>query len=276
MPKLDTEIRFDYNSWPYLHSSMVENRLDTFYGPDSQTLFDRNLKYMPNDWLYRNKSVSYKFNNVGLRSSKDFTNLKKQLLFSGTSFTFGIGLAIEDRFSDLVSNESGIGYINYSGPTYTIKLQILSFFNYLKKYEKPYTFVIEYPPVDAYTFFLDNKAIFCYYNHMPDSIKYKLFVDAYNSLNGTDFFYHEANFYRNQLIVMCEKLGIKLIELSFKPKEQFVIDNHIFAYDVEKDVKTNDINLKYARDIFMQNDAYSGHPGIKVHRDIAEIILKRF
>lgn len=267
MAKLETIVNFDINSWPYTHSSMVPNDAPMFYGTDSEQLYNRNLKYAPQDWLYRNKKVNYTFNNYGLRMSDNITSEGKSIYFSGTSFTLGIGIDQNDRFSELVSNETKLNFINYSGPTYTIKLQVLSFFNYLKNHSKPDVLVIEYPPVSATTFFAKNKALFCYHNHMSSIDEY---AKLYRVLENSNFFYEEATYLRQQLKSVCKSLGIKLIELTFKPKEQFIIDNDIFAYDLDK-VDTSDINLRYARDLFKD----SGHPGIQVHRDIADYILGR-
>lgn len=265
MPKLDIVNKFEIANWPYIHSSMTPNTSLDFYGPDSKELYDRNLKYAPDDWIYKDIKVKYNFNNCGLRMLDDIDSNGKSLYFSGTSFTMGIGLCEEDRFSEIVSKKTSLNFINYAGPTYTIKIQVLSFFNYLKYYSKPQALIIEYPPVDATTFFSNDTAYFCYHKHISNIDEY---AKLYNKMKETNFFYEEANYYRQQLISICKNLGIKLIELTFKPNEQFIIDNNIFAYDLEN-LNTDNVNLQYARDLFKDY----GHPGIQVHKDISEYVL---
>ena len=130
MPKLETVINFDSTSWPYTHSTMPRNIIKDFYGPDTNELFFRNLRYLPDDWIYRSDKVLYNFNDAGLRMNKNISDVNEEFIyFSGTSFTMGIGIAEEKRFGEIVSKETKLDLINYAGPTYSIKLQVLSFFN---------------------------------------------------------------------------------------------------------------------------------------------------
>jgi hypothetical protein len=269
MAKLDTNIKFNMSSWPYIHSSMVPNSTPMFYGTDSEQLYNRNLKYAPQDWIYRDKKVEYTFNNYGLRMPENITTEGKSIYFSGTSHTMGIGVSEQDRFSDIVSKETKLDYINYAGPTYSIKLQILSFFNFLKTYDAPKVLVIEYAPSSGYTFFNNSQAIVYYSKHLSNTE----YNNSYKELKETAFFENEAKIYQSMLQVLCKKNNIKLIELTLHPDDPFAFNN-MFSYDLNNDIKTNNISLKYGRDVVKRDGEYSGHPGIQAHRDIAEHILK--
>lgn len=270
MSKLNTIIDFNLTSWPYIHDTMIPNQKLNFYGPDKFELYERNKKYQPNDWLYFKEEIVYNFNSIGLRMKKNIDNVNQKFMyFSGTSFTMGIGVNEKDRFSELVSNTLSLDMINYAGPTYSIKLQILSFFNFIKKHKKPKILVIEYPPSAGYTFFEKNYAITYYSKHTPDTH----YNEPYTDLLQTEFLKSEALIYRNMLQVLCKECNIKLVEVSFN-KEYAYTSNDIIIVDQEI-IKNEEINLRFGRDVFKQNGYYSGHPGIGIHKHIAEEILKK-
>jgi hypothetical protein len=137
---------------------MVPNTAMQFYGTDSQQLFERNLKYRTN-WIYSDKEVTYHFNSDGLRMKKNLTEIDDNyILFSGTSYSMGIGLHEDDRFSNIVSNKLNLDFINCAGPTYSCKIQTINFFNLINSgYKLPKILVIEYAPEIGYTFYNDIK-----------------------------------------------------------------------------------------------------------------------
>ncbi len=270
MAKLETIVEHDWSSWPYVHSSMLKGCTTNFYGPDSEQLYNKNLKTLEQGWIYHNTPVTYNFNPQGLRMKKDINYVRKDFIyFSGTSFTMGIGVDEDSRFSELVSHELGLDMINYAGPTYSVKLQVLSFFNFIKEFNKPEILVIEYPPSVGYTFFENKKAITYYSKHTPDTH----YSDVYTQLLATEFLKNEAIVYRNMLQVLCRECNIKLVEVSFNKDDPFVNDDFVI---VDQDVIDNsNINLRFGRDVFKQNGYYSGHPGIGIHQHVSKMILER-
>lgn len=271
MAKLNTIVDYNLQSWPYIHSSMIPNSSSMFYGTDTNELLVRNIKYLPHNWIYRDKQITYNFNNVGLRMKKNMDDIRKDFIyFSGTSFTMGIGIDENDRFSELVSQKLNLDMINYSGPTYSVKLQVLSFFNFIRKFNKPKILVIDYPPSFGYTFFENKKAITYYSKHIPDTH----YNNVYTQLLATEeFFKNEAIIYRNMLQTLCKKCNIKIIELSFN-KDESLIDENIIVVDQDI-IDNDDINSKFGRDFFKQNEHYSGHPGIGIHQHVSNMILER-
>ena len=123
MTRLNTVQPFSFDLWPYTHESM-EFGLHDFYGPDKKELYQRNVKYMPEDWKYHSVPVSYNFNSHNLRMTKELEELSDNLIYvSGTSYAMGVGIPEEERFSDLIANKIGYDYINYAGPTLSNKIQ---------------------------------------------------------------------------------------------------------------------------------------------------------
>jgi hypothetical protein len=169
--------------------------------------------------------------------------------------------------------QAGLDFINFAGPTYSIKVQAISFFNLLKtNYKLPKVLVMEYAPEIGYTFY-NNGNFVCtntpFLKHLDGHDK---ITTAYKSLLDTDFFIQEATVYRNMLIGTCKRLGIKFVELSFNTTDQFVIDNNIMAIDSE--YKGHNISTELARDVRLHDGNYSAHPGISIHQDISSQILK--
>lgn len=271
MPNLETIVDYDLVTWPYVHSTMPKGCITEFYGTDSEQLYARNLKNLDSTWSYNSTPVTYNFNSYGLRMKKDIEYVEKDFIyFSGTSFTMGIGINEKDRFSELVSSALSLDMINYAGPTYSMKLQILSFFNFIKKFNKPKILVIEYPPSAGYTFFENTTAMMYYMNKYAPAISYN---DIYNSLLTTDFFKNEAAIYRNMLQVLCKECNIKLIEVSFSKDDPFISSDMIIVH--QDIIKNEEINLRFGRDVFKHNGYYSGHPGIGIHKHVAEEVLKK-
>jgi hypothetical protein len=260
--------------WPYSYPDNPKSSILQFVGPDNEELYQRNLKNLSQDWIYRTKPVNYSFNSNKLRMKKDIKDVgDSYILFSGTSYTMGVGIDEESRFSEKVSEQAGLDFINFSGPTYSIKVQAISFFNLLKtNYKLPKVLVMEYAPEIGYTFY-NNGNFVCtntpFLKHLEGHDK---ITNVYKSLLDTDFFIQEATLYRNMLIGTCKRLGIKFVELSFNTTDQFVIDNNIMAIDSE--YKGHNISMELARDVRLHDGNYSAHPGTSIHQGISSQILK--
>lgn len=269
---LNTVINLPIDQYPYRHDSMVPNTTTQFYGTDSQQLFERNLKNRTN-WIYSNKEVIYHFNSDGLRMKKNLTEINDNyILFSGTSYTFGVGLAEENRFSNTVAKELNLDFVNCSGPTYSSKTQTINFFNLINsEYKLPKIFVLEYPPGEAYSLYDNDNFLLFYRKHIPNE-KYSEHIELYNKMKDVDFLYNEAIIYQNMIRSICKRLSIKLIEISLERDDKFTDQRVPNLIDIS--VNNDDINFCYARDYRLVGDRYIGHPGIGIHNNIHNIILK--
>jgi hypothetical protein len=259
--------------WPYSYPDNPKSSVLQFTGPDNQELYQRNLKNLPDTWIYREHSVEYNFNKDGLRMNKDLSAVESDyILFSGTSYGMGIGLSEHDRYSEKISEYLNMDFINHCGPTYSSKMQIIAFFNLLKTNNPlPKILIIEYAPSNGHTFYLDGNFICLYTNFLKHIKGYHDQVAAYKLLSNSNYFLNETHIHRNMLVGTCKRLGIKLIELSFQPNDKFVQENNIIPIDAE--FKNGDINYYLARDVRVHNGNYSAHPGIGIHQEITNKIL---
>jgi hypothetical protein len=269
MNKLNTVVGFNPVGWPYIHDTMIPDSKLKFYGPDKQELYERNKKYQPDSWIYLKEEISYNFNSHGLRMSKNVEDIDSNFIyFSGTSFTMGIGINEENRFSELVSKKLSLDFINCAGPTFTTKIQVLSFFNFLKYYPAPKILVIEYAPSKAYTFFKNNKAISYFSKHIPNTE----YNRSYDEFLNNKFLENESSFYRNLLQVLCEKCKIKLVELSFTHEDPFVQNTNIEIINIDH-FDHLDVDQRFARDLIKINSGFSAHLGIGIHQYTSNRIL---
>ena len=268
--KLETIIRAELSTWPYIHPVMLTDTSVNFFGADSELLFSRNLRNTPN-WIYKEKPITYNFNKQSLRMAKDLDNVNDDYIyFSGTSFCMGVGLNESDRFSELVSTALNLDLINHSAPTFSIKAQFISFANFLNtNYKLPKVLVVEYPPVTAHTFY--SKDQFLYYYRSKETPNSPHHTNAYQELLNTDYFLTEANQYRTNFMGICKRLNIKYCEISFHKDEEFA--KHLPIVDIE--TNKEDINFCFARDLRISDGHYSGHPGIGIHKLASDIILKQ-
>lgn len=78
-------------------SYLPKNEVVSFSDSDTKELFRKNLKSQPNDWIYRNKTITYSYNNYGFRTREfNDVNWKESVVVFGCSNVEGTGLAEED------------------------------------------------------------------------------------------------------------------------------------------------------------------------------------
>lgn len=265
--------------WPYVHTSMIKDSQLDFYGTDSESILRRNLRNMPETWIYRNLPITYKFNKAGLRMNKELEEVSSDyIMFCGTSYTMGMAINENKRFSNLVAEHVGLDFINNGGPTFTIKTHAISFFNFLKTNRPlPKILVLEYHKPGCYTYYSDDSYVhihssFGKLKHLPEGKKYEGLVEAYKHLATTDYFTNEAHIYRNMIKITCEKLGIKFAEITFIDPEPFSIENNIPTVNMSSNIE--DINYCFGRDIRVRPEGgYYSHPGVGLHKEASELII---
>jgi len=71
-----------------------------FWGTDTETSYQENLKNQPLDWYYRDSVISYQTNPRGYRTSEfDSIDWANSVVIFGCSNVFGVGLHNEDTLS---------------------------------------------------------------------------------------------------------------------------------------------------------------------------------
>lgn len=89
------------------------NTIHEFTSGDTEEAFNNNIKTQPEDWYYRNKKITYVYNNNGHRSKNiDDLNFDNYILFTGCSHTEGVGLELETTFPYLISKSLNCDYYN--------------------------------------------------------------------------------------------------------------------------------------------------------------------
>jgi len=58
--------------------------------------------------------IRYNWNSLGLRGPEPDYNAKTKIIFGGGSLCLGTGINVEETFSNIVANEMGASYINFS------------------------------------------------------------------------------------------------------------------------------------------------------------------
>jgi len=85
----------------------------SFFGPDTEELYKKNLINQPQDWYYRNNSVTYTCNKDSYRAPElDTIDWSSAVLLFGCSNTFGVGLDDKDTISAQLESIIGLPVIN--------------------------------------------------------------------------------------------------------------------------------------------------------------------
>lgn len=123
------------------------NKILEFYGSDSEEVFLENLKTKDENWYYRNKSITYKFNDLGHRcKSIEEIDLNNYILFVGCSNTEGVGVELEKTFPYMVSHELKCDYYNLAlggSGIDVVEHNLLTWFSKIK--QKPKWVILQYP-----------------------------------------------------------------------------------------------------------------------------------
>lgn len=269
---MDVLISENYDSWPIVHSSMKPNSNDNWCGTDNEKDFLINLKQLPQDWIYRTKSISYKFNNNGLRMDKELDQVDKSYMIAfGCSHTVGIGVALEDSWPYLLSKELNLDYINSAVSGSSIKLNCINFFNMLSTVETlPKIVAFAWPSSIRHVTYSEGQFLFYLPRYTSNDAKFKYHIRAYENMLLTDILTYDAIFYRNMVKTTCNRLGIKYCEISFDSRCEF---SNLLKIDVAE--LLTDFN-RLARDIRKKSDgSYFAHAGIGVHALAKNLLLKQ-
>ena len=90
---------------------------NNFCSSDSETLYLKNLKTMPNNWIWRTKPVTYTVNAQGFRAPEwnkiDWDN---SILIFGCSFVYGLGIDDKDTCSNKIYESTFVKTINLGIP----------------------------------------------------------------------------------------------------------------------------------------------------------------
>lgn len=118
-----------------------------FSGGDNKFVYDENVLKMPNDWYYKDKKITYKYNNYGHRSKNiNEINLDNYILVTGCSHTEGIGVELEKTYGYVLANKLKCDYYNLALGATGIDVvlhNLVIWFSTIKK--QPKAVIIQWP-----------------------------------------------------------------------------------------------------------------------------------
>lgn len=222
-------------------SNKKPNICEDFEGSDTIKLFKRNKRRMPEDWLYHEKVITYKYNELGFRtrSVKDI-DWKNSIVAFGCSYTFGTGLAEEDTFVYILEKILDIPVINLGVPGSAIDLSCINSLMLHDHYPTPKAILQIWSSPYRYSDFNDRTVV----NYLPKSSNY------YSNLKWEN---------RSAYYMRADKT-------LWKDKTIYYEGSFFPNYDFKNKKMDHFLYKDYARD--------NGHAGIKSHKSAAKIIAE--
>jgi hypothetical protein len=276
---IDLNWKQELTQWPILHPSIPKSVQLKFWATDSKELFERNKETAPEDWMYHNADITYNFNAHGFRQKKELADINQDnyIYSTGGCISLGVGVNEEDRYTDIVANSLGMDLVTWGSPLGSLKFQAINFMNMLNHAPKLPKIVIGYNAPYATTMFVSENEFLLYTRDImaADTEKYPHHLEAYKSLLNTDYGVQENNIWRHVIKSTCCSLGIKYVDISFFADDLYVLQSETLRVDMRN--KTDDINYTWARDYRpkqLASNIYSSHPGVGMHKEAGELILK--
>lgn len=228
------------------------HRTSMFYhGRDSKENYETNLKKLGPSWYYANKNISYLRNSLGHREKEPSElQLDNYILCVGCSVTEGIALEVQTRYSNLLKNDLNIDVYNMGvGGTGNdvIAYNLLTWLSSVKS--KPKFVVVQWS--DTYRFITETE-------------QHSLNVNGAWNISK-EFFQaaDEVNYFNTKSMLLR-----KLIKQTDIPVIEIPWNHQVFAEPTKDDIILPVVNfLDFGRDLL--------HPGIKMHRKWADLIIER-
>lgn len=264
---------------------------DTYMVTDSEEVFKTNLNYFGEQWIFKNKVITYNLNSYGYRMKKNLEdiNFDNYIAFFGCSNTVGVGLPLEDTFSYRIADQLGIDYVNGAiagaSPDFVF-YNIVTLFDSVPKLPK--IIVIYWPDPSRTCYWENNRLSFYIHNCLPQSTYWH---DAYKSYILEDSHIKNTFLIRLKAIrQLCKANDVKLFEFtSGYLQKSFLSKNNIELKAIETipphpqpaishKSMTDWVNVACARDISIHENKLpelhikSSHPGL-YHQDN---IIKEF
>jgi len=93
------------------HRRITHNK---FWSSDQEELFNHSVKRLGPTWKYAKEEVHYVHNTLGKRSPELSTIIDNNFFIAyGCSHTEGIGIAEEDRYSNVLAKRLGMKFLNF-------------------------------------------------------------------------------------------------------------------------------------------------------------------
>lgn len=236
--------------WGHHHNST----LDFYEIPiDSPSAYKGNLERLPGDWEYRTKSVNYKYNSAGHRSIDLKDVQKNYLLFTGCSFTEGVGVSYDDMYSTKIANQLGKQHYNLGLGGSGVDLLVHNLIMFLTLIKiKPSAVLIQWPDFNRYlTVEQNGPELWGIVNTASNNDKLFKLTEELSTFKNLNLYYRQI------LLTYLKSVRIPYHEIWF---------NNMSWVDTDKTTKLEIVDR--ARDLM--------HPGSKSNDILAKQIIKQF
>lgn len=239
------------------------NYANEFLSYENENQYKNNLEKLGPEWEYADKKIYYKYNSLGHRSCELNELTSDYILFSGCSFTEGVGLALDDIYGVMIAKTLNKQYYNLgvggSCPTIAAK-NMIAFLSVMQNL--PAAIIIQWP------YFFRFYRISAEYRiqHLTPSEKISLY---YNFMTKEKHAFRMNVLERAFFLHYLNNIGYKgqIIEMFSETYEEL---NEIIENSIAIPIKTNYFSMPnrvdYARDL--------GHPGSLTHNLYAAKILE--
>jgi hypothetical protein len=123
-------------------------------GNDSKQKYFENLKTQPEDWYYRNNSVTYTLNSFGYRTKQfDEIDWENSIVMFGCSFVSGVGVDDKHTIGSFLENELGIEVINMGVAGSSIQFHIYNSILLSSNYPTPKAVIYSWSGLNRYPFY---------------------------------------------------------------------------------------------------------------------------
>jgi hypothetical protein len=223
-----------------------------FHGKDSEVNFEANKKKLGDSWYYTNNQITYKRNSLGHRSGEiQDLNLDNYIICTGCSLTEGIGVEVENRYSNLLQKDLNVDVYNMGVASSGNDVIVLNLLTWLARVEKkPKFIVIQW--TDIHRFMTDDVQLKGLWLNTEPAIE-----QFFGSGDEINYFLSKSKYLRGLLKTVVNTPIIEIPWSSKFPNTGSQADTIL--------PKTN--YSDYGRD-FM-------HPGIVTHRRWADMIVEK-
>jgi hypothetical protein len=199
-------------------------------------------KWIANDTLFLRSYGDLDKNDFNVNSknyrSDEFTSSHSGLhiLFGGCSHTLGVGLADNERWSQILYNKiklgsSSSGYFNVARSGSSIKGSIINMFKYIEEYGKPDVIFFGVPEINRSITFLTNSKAYLDVTYENDE----------KGLDNADLYFDSYHYYKI-LELFCKFAGIRLISFNsdIQAPDEFGAKSNFDNFDTYHDLGRQD------------------------------------
>ncbi len=230
-----------------LISFLPKNQTFDFYGQDSERIFKMNLKkFKKTDWIYKNKPITYKFNEHGFRNkSFDKVDWSNSIVVLGCSNVQGIGLSLEDTLCYHLEKKLNTPVVNLGIGGSAVDLACWNSLQLHNYYPKPKALIQVWTSLGRYTDYNNNQLNsylpqfgYNYYHKLNWPYRSSWYIEADRALWKNKLIYVESSFFSEKYF---DQKNIKKLKTLDKARDcaHPGIESNLIAAETIKDLLLN-------------------------------------